>query len=329
MSHISPTDDDGKKLYLSNSKAKHAILASLSQSEHVKVMHCKFAYKMWEKLNQYHEGDDKVKQEKLLTSRMRFESLNMTENETIAEYFLRVDEVVNMTRGLGEEFKEELITQKLLWSLPMRFNAKILAIEEMVNLNNLNMDQLHGTLIAYDMRVGMEKSEPKEAPFRVSNKGKEHKVHQDYSSSEFDQDLAQLAKKMKRGSGKYKGKFPSKCFDCGRVGHFSSKFPYKEGAEREGLKFRNKSQTFQKKKPYKKKGFYSKEYSSNPESDCKDSSENESNEYLLMALETNSKKQGLMESEKEEEEGVVDLKGEHISALDELNKARKKNKQLK
>ena len=108
----------------------------------------------------------------------------------------------------------------------MRFNAKISAIEEMANLKDLKMDQLHGTLIAYEMREGMEKSEPKEATFRVSSKGKEHKVHQVCSNNESNQELAQLARKLKCGSGKYKGKFPFKCFDCGRVGRFLSKLPY-------------------------------------------------------------------------------------------------------
>lgn len=46
-----------------------------------------------------------------------------------------------------------------------------------------------------------------------------------------------------------------------------------------------------------------------------------------MAFETNSKKQGTVDSEEEEEEeGVVNLEGEHFSSFDELKKARKKNK---
>jgi len=65
-------------------------------------MHCKSAKDVWEKLNQSHEGDDKVKQAKLQTFRMRFENLSMSEDETIVEYFLRVHEVTNMIIGLGE-----------------------------------------------------------------------------------------------------------------------------------------------------------------------------------------------------------------------------------
>ena len=33
-------------------------------------------------------------------------------------------------------------------------------------------------------------------------------------------------KKLERGTGKYKGKLPLKCFNCGRIGHFTSKCPY-------------------------------------------------------------------------------------------------------
>ena len=110
----------------------------------------------------------------------------------------------------------------------MRFNAKVSSIEEMAYLNDLKMDQLHGTLVAYEMRLGVENITSKEAALKQSRKAKEHKDHQDYSKYEYNQEFTQLAKKPKCGLGKYKGKFPFMSFYCGRVGNFSSKFPYKE-----------------------------------------------------------------------------------------------------
>ena len=99
--------------------------------------------------------------------------------------------------------------------------SKIPTIEEMVNLKDLKMDQLHGTLKTYVMRVGREKSEPKEVTFKVCKKAEENKYPQYCSSCESDQGLAQLARKMKHDSGKYKGKFPFKCFNYGQVHHYA------------------------------------------------------------------------------------------------------------
>ena len=49
----------------------------------------------------------------------------MNEDEDIAAFFLRVAEFVNIMIGLGEEIKESVVVQKILRSLPSRFNPKV------------------------------------------------------------------------------------------------------------------------------------------------------------------------------------------------------------
>jgi hypothetical protein len=53
----------------------------------------------------------------------------MKEDEDITTYFLRFDETMNAIIGLGEEIEESIIVQKVLRSLPMRFNPNISALE--------------------------------------------------------------------------------------------------------------------------------------------------------------------------------------------------------
>jgi hypothetical protein len=61
---------------------------------------------------------------------------------------------VNIIRGLGEEVDESVVVQKVLISLPMRFDHNILTLEERIDLDSLGMDKLHGIFTDYEMRIG-------------------------------------------------------------------------------------------------------------------------------------------------------------------------------
>jgi hypothetical protein len=120
-----PTDNDGNKLNQNNSRAKNVILNGLVDLVYVKVMHCDSTKEIWDKLQNFYEGDSKFKATKIQTYKGRFEQLKMKEDEDIAAYFLQVYETVNVIKGFGEEVDESMIVQNVLRSLPMRFDPKI------------------------------------------------------------------------------------------------------------------------------------------------------------------------------------------------------------
>jgi ribosome-binding factor A len=151
-------------------KAKNALLNGLSDTVFTKVAHCKSAKEIWDKLQNIYEGDTKVKEEKIQTYRGQFEQLKMKEDDNIATYFLRVDETMNAIIGLGEEIEESVIFQKVLRSLPMRFNPNISTLEERSNLKSISMDELHGIFTAYEMRTKQENIDVKEAAFKESKR---------------------------------------------------------------------------------------------------------------------------------------------------------------
>jgi hypothetical protein len=158
----------------------------------------------------------------------------MKEDEDITAYFLRVNETVNAIIGLGEEIEESVIVQKVLKSLPMRFNPKISTLEERSDLNSISMDELHGIFTTYEMRTEQENPYVKEVSFKASKRSKQKKKEQEeYSSSndvlEDDEEVANFVKRLNKGTnGRYRGNLPLICFNCDGIGHFANKCPHKK-----------------------------------------------------------------------------------------------------
>jgi hypothetical protein len=184
----------------------------------------------------------------------------MDEKEDIATYFLRVDEVVNAIRGLGEELNEYLVLQKVLRSLLLKYDAKVSAIEETRDLTKMTMDELHGSLIAYEMRTGTESDWPNnEAAFKSIKKTKD-------KDNDLDEEITNFVRRFQKGSGRYKGKSPLKFFNCGRIGHIVENCYSK------------------KRSINNKKSFYSKD--DDISSDESDEEDNDGREFLFITQET-------------------------------------------
>jgi hypothetical protein len=58
---IPPTNENGRKLNLNNSKAKNSLLNGLVDSIYVKFVHCNSTKNIWDKLQNVYEGDTKAK----------------------------------------------------------------------------------------------------------------------------------------------------------------------------------------------------------------------------------------------------------------------------
>eukprot|EP00253_Pinus_taeda_P031483 PITA_31483 len=112
----------------------------------------KSAKEIWDKIILSYEGDTQVKRAKLQTLRIQYETLQMHSDGSIANYFLRIDEIVNYMKNLGEEIKEVVLVEKALRSLSAKFEPKVFAIEEKQHLQNIIMTQLHEILTAFEMR---------------------------------------------------------------------------------------------------------------------------------------------------------------------------------
>jgi hypothetical protein len=93
----------------------------------------------------------------------------------------------------------------------LRYDAKVSTIEETRDLTKMTMDELHGSLIAYEMRTGTESDQPNnEAAFKDIKNTKD-------KDNDLDEEIENFIKRFQKGSGIYKGKSPLKCFNYGRI----------------------------------------------------------------------------------------------------------------
>ena len=84
-----------------------------------------------------------------------FEEIRIEEDETFDEFYAQLKDIVNSAFNFGESITESKIVRKILKSLPKRFHAKITAIEEVKDIDQLPLTELVGNLQTYEMGLGL------------------------------------------------------------------------------------------------------------------------------------------------------------------------------
>jgi hypothetical protein len=194
-----------------------------------------------------------------------------------------------------------------------KFNPKVSAIEELNDLKTLSIDQLIGTLTTYERKINKDKSITREASFKEENN----------TDSDLDDIEAKFVRRLKKGSGKYQGKLPFKCFNYGKIGDFASKCPHQKKDQDS-----NDEKKYKFKKYSKKKSLCANNDNSSEDIDNDSSCEEQVNDFMLMAMgDLDDEHTG---GEMDDEEAMVDMEGELISDLEEIDRLRcKKRKQKK
>jgi len=136
-------------------------------------MTCEAPKEAWDKLKAEFEGNERVKIVKLLTLKKEFEMLKMKAGEIMKECASKLLELVNKIRPYGKPFEESKVVEKMLISVPIRFEANILAIEESCYLKILTIGELNGKLQAHEQRTNMRGEEVLEGAFQAKRKGKQ------------------------------------------------------------------------------------------------------------------------------------------------------------
>ena len=76
----------------------------------------------------------------------QFEELRMSENESFDSFYSKLYEVVIGKFNLGEKTEDLKVVRKILRSLPESFHAKVTAIKESKDLNEIKVQELIDSL---------------------------------------------------------------------------------------------------------------------------------------------------------------------------------------
>ena len=81
----------------------------------------------------------------------------MEEDKSFNEFYAKLKDIVNSIFNLGETIPEPKIVRNVLRSLLERFHAKIIAIQELKDIDKIPLTELVGNLQTYELglsRIG-------------------------------------------------------------------------------------------------------------------------------------------------------------------------------
>ena len=174
-----------------NSKALNAIFYGVSPDEFHRISHITVAKEEWEILETTYEGTKKEKDTKLQMLTTQFEELKMSEDESFDSFYSKLNEVVVSKFNLGEKTEDSKIVRKILRSLPESFRAKVTAIKESKDLDDIKVQELVGSLQTYEILLP-NKRKSKSLALKTINEKLE--VHDSLDKDVVDKDVAYLVK---------------------------------------------------------------------------------------------------------------------------------------
>ena len=123
-----------------------------------RISNVKTTKEAWMILEMTYEGTKKVKDMKLQMLTTRFEELKMGDDEAFDSFYGKLNGIVISKLNLGGKIEDSRVVRKILRSLLESFQAKVTAIKESKNLDEIKIQELIGSLQTYELGLPSHKS---------------------------------------------------------------------------------------------------------------------------------------------------------------------------
>ncbi|KAH9679706.1 hypothetical protein KPL71_026241 [Citrus sinensis] len=151
-----------------------------------------------------------------IMSLKEFELQIMKDSEMIKDYFDRLLSIANKVRLLGSEFTDSRIVQKILVTVPERYEATITTFENTKNLSKISLAKLLNALQALEQRRLMRGDTTTEGALAV----KHHNMAKNKTKKkDFEGNGASTASANAKEKNKNQKKSYPPCKHCRKKGH--------------------------------------------------------------------------------------------------------------
>ncbi|GJW51622.1 retrovirus-related pol polyprotein from transposon TNT 1-94 [Tanacetum coccineum] len=100
-----------------------------------------------------HQGNNRVKDNKINLLVQQYEQFVISEDESIDSAFARFNTIITSLKALDECYSSKNYVMKFLKALHPKWRAKVMVIEKSKDLTSLSLDQLIGNLKVYEMII--------------------------------------------------------------------------------------------------------------------------------------------------------------------------------
>ncbi|XP_017970361.1 PREDICTED: uncharacterized protein LOC18608379 [Theobroma cacao] len=154
-------------------KALSYIHSAVTDAIFTRIMTCETPKEAWDKLKEEFQGSERTRQRQILNLMREFEVLKMKDNEPVKEYIDKLVLIVNQVRLLGGDMPEKRLIEKVLVSIPERFESIISFLGWSKDLSKLTLTEVVDALQASEYRRAIRLDEITENALHAKEEGQE------------------------------------------------------------------------------------------------------------------------------------------------------------
>lgn len=215
---------DERNLAKASIKAMGYLYESLDFDMFVDVQNCSTAKEIWDALNLLYEGNEEQKRNKIRMLMREFEMFKHKPEEPLESIYKRYTRLLLELKSYGEVLRNEVINDKFMRSLPMKFYVKMVMIEHDQMWTKRPLSDIYGSLKVFEV-YHLKGTGAGVAQNRDSSDGEQE--DDEKTDSDIDHLMAFITRKYKKFLKKDKAK---------RFGHRTKETDKDVKAKNEGKK---------------------------------------------------------------------------------------------